>query len=85
MTDAQLYWDDQDPKNEGWWLSYRNERGDLLGIDLDAEKDASTEELALAVTKTGTGLTGKVAVIRGQRRGWIKVEDGISTDWKAAT
>lgn len=84
MTEGQLYWDDQDPKNAGWWLRYRDDAGIECGSGIDdIAEDASTEELAQAVA-AATYRCGTVKVYRGEQpRGWIKVEDGSVVGWSA--
>jgi len=45
IENAQLYWDDQDPAAEGWWLRW-TENGSECGTDLDGDRDADLETLA---------------------------------------
>lgn len=86
LHEAQLYWDAQDPKNEGWWLRYRDERGVEQGTAIEAAEDATTEELAEAVEAETHWLpsNGKIKVFRGEQpRGSITLTDGKVSDWRA--
>jgi hypothetical protein len=86
LHEAQLYWDDQDPKNQGWWLRYRDERGEQQGTTIEADEDAATEELAAAVEAGVHRLpgNGKIKVFRGEEpRGSITLIDGKVSNWRA--
>jgi hypothetical protein len=86
VNEAQLYWDAQDPKNTGWWLRYRDDRGEEQGVAVEEAADATTSELAVAV-KAAIGIdsmmTGTVKVVRGNRTGTIRIVNGEITDWRA--
>lgn len=84
LNEAQLYWDDQDPKNAGWWLRYRDDRGVEEGFSITAAQDATTEELAKAITEAldGNYYDGAITIIRGERRGFVTVECGVAIDWR---
>lgn len=83
ITNAQLYWDSQDPRNTGWWLRYTDADGVEQGDAIDGTEDDGTEELAGRVAASLRNETGRVAVYRGeQRRGWIEVSEGRATDWR---
>lgn len=43
---AELYWDDQDPGCEGWWLRYYRTDGQEDGEALDGARDLGVEALA---------------------------------------
>jgi len=86
MHEAQLYWDDQDSKNEGWWLRFRDDRGTEQGTAIDGDEDASTQELANAIEKEAHWLpaNGKIKVFRGEQpRGSITLKNGEVSDWRA--
>lgn len=86
LHEAQLYWDAQDPKNEGWWLRYRDAHGVEQGTTIEANENATTEELAVAVEAKSHWLpgNGKIKVFRGgQPRGSITLTDGKISDWRA--
>jgi hypothetical protein len=85
MTAAQLYWDDQDPKNAGWWLRYTDATGTEQGTAIDATEDASVEELAAVVEAESHWIgLGTIKVLRGdQPRGTITVSDG-AISWSAS-
>lgn len=83
ISEAQLYWDAQDAKNAGWFLRYRDSRGTEQGLEIEAEQDATTAELAELVAAADVG-DGEIIVFRGhERRGSIKVEDGKVLAWRA--
>jgi len=80
---AQLYWDDQDPNNTGWWLRYYDQHGNEQGAAIDAVEDAGMQELADAMESEGHLCEGEVAVFRGDRRqGTITIEHG-AVNWRA--
>ncbi len=84
FTDARLYWDDQDPKNTGWVLRWR-ERGLTESTEIGEDEDASIETLAhQAADCAPGGATGDVAVYRGDvKRGRITLRDGAIAVWRA--
>lgn len=85
ISEAQLFWDDQDASAAGWWLRYRDADGDEQGEAVEAERGASTEELADAVAALALDATGEIRVYRGgQPRGWIGLVGGKTTGWRAA-
>ena len=88
LHEAQLYWDRQDPSNEGWYLRYRDEFGDeQSGYSIDAAKDASMEELGAAVESAlgSSGATGEIRVFRGDEQcGRLTLRDGECMDWRAS-
>lgn len=84
ITFAQLFWDDQDPSNAGWWLRYTDADGTEQGAAIDGDEDASTEELAAAVAARIPSDAGRVTVLRGEQpRGWIDVATGAVAGWRA--
>ena len=48
---TQLYWDTQDPDNEGWALRYWTVDGVQHSVDLDDDEEASIERLAYQVRR----------------------------------
>ena len=85
FTNGQLYWDSQDGNNEGWWLSYRDARGNEEGYAIDGDRDASTESLAAAVASKLTDSSLEVKVFRGDEpKGRISIVDGAVENWRAA-
>lgn len=84
ITAAQLFWDDQDPKAAGWWLRYTDAAGTEQGAAIDGTEDATTEELAAEVAASLSGMSGRVVVLRGEKRhGWVDVADGAVANWSA--
>jgi hypothetical protein len=86
MHEAQLYWDDQDPQNAGWYLRYRDADGTEQGTAIEADQDATTEELAAAVESESHWLpsAGTIRVYRHEEpRGRITIEDGAVTGWRS--
>ena len=87
MTNAKLYWDAQDPKNTGWWLRYRDARGDEQGCEVSEHKDAAIHELAAAVEAAigvDATLTGTIEVFHGDMyRGFIAFVNGEAANWRA--
>lgn len=83
MRHAQLYWDDQDPKNTGWWLRYYDENGTEQGCAIDAPQDAGMQALADAVDSESHLFEGTIRVFRGAaQRGEITVGGG-AVNWRA--
>lgn len=86
IDQAQIFWDDQDPKAAGWWLRYYL-NGTEDGCPIDAERDAGHEDLAPLVA-AALDFAGRVDVatyLRGdQRTGRITVAGGEVVDWRAA-
>lgn len=89
LNEAQLYWDSQDSDNAGWYLRYHDERGVEQGHALDADEDATTEELAQYVVEElrrhwqsrEDADSGTIRVYRGDEpRGRITLEGGVATD-----
>jgi hypothetical protein len=84
IHEAQLYWDDQDPKASGWWLRYRDAEGDEQGEPIDGDEDTDTPELAEQVALALAGETGTIELIRNpSRRGSIEVVNGMVVNWNA--
>jgi len=85
MLDAKLHWDDQDPRNAGWWLSYREADGTQQGISIEADYYASIEQLAAALTAEPHWFeTGTVKVFRrGVPIGKIYAHEGSADMWRA--
>ena len=84
ITSAQLFWDDQNPSDAGWWLRYTDADGTEQGAAIDGDEDASTEELAAAVAARIPSDAGRVTVLRGEQpRGWIDVAAGAVIGWRA--
>jgi len=85
MTRAQLYWDAQDPKNEGWWLRFYDASGTEQGTAIEASEDATTEELAAAVENESHWIgEGTIKIMRGEQpRGSITIRDG-AVSWRAS-
>lgn len=83
INEAQLYWDDQDHSNAGWWLRYRDSTGQEQGTEIEGDEDASTEELAAACAAELPGREGDIRVIRdGVRRGRITLRGDEAPDWR---
>ena len=59
ITDVQVFWDDQDPNNEGWWCRYYID-GTEHGFELDGSKDRDKLELAKEVQDFLGQVAGKV-------------------------
>ena len=86
LHEAQLYWDDQDPKNKGWWLRYRDARGLEQGTAIEADEDATIKQLVAAIEAESHWLpgNGKIKMFRGEQpRGSITLTDGKVSDWRA--
>lgn len=80
IRNAKLGWDDRDPRNTGWWLSYVDQDGTEQGISIEAEDDASLADLAEALTNEPDWVaTGTVKVLRRDVPiGAIAVQDGVA-------
>ena len=54
------------------------------GAAIDGTEDATTEELAAEVAASLSGMSGRVVVLRGEKRhGWVDVADGAVANWSA--
>lgn len=82
MSNAQLFWDTQNPSNIGWWLRFWDETGTEQGTSISGTENATTEELAAAVEAESHWIgEGTIKVIRGEQpSGTITVRDG-SVEW----
>jgi hypothetical protein len=87
VTNAQLYWDDQDPANSGWQLRFLNVRGTEQSCAVKQSKDATLLKLVAAVEAAigaDSMLTGRIKVFRGDApRGEMRLMHGAVTDWRA--
>lgn len=83
---AQLYIDSQDPANVGWWLRYTDEQGTEQGTAIEADIDASVEDLASAVGDESHWISadGAIKVYRSEQPcGEITLTDGVVSGWRA--
>lgn len=88
---AQIFWDDQDPGNEGWVFRFHDAQGIEHGYELDGDGDATTQDLAERVETLANsyasllGATGRIRVYRGDvAKGSITLRDGEVVDWRAS-
>lgn len=83
IDNAQLYWDDQDPRAAGWYLRYRV-NGTEEGTAIDGAEDDSTEDLAQRVADH-LDTYGRVTVRIGEGTGRrCTVDGGKVVDWRTA-
>jgi len=80
---TQLYWDDQDPSNQGWWLRWY-EDGTEQGCSVDgAEDDPFIDLIASVENEIDGDFSSEIRFFRGGREsGRIVVVGGVVTDWR---
>ena len=83
---AEIYWDDQDPGNTGWWLRYFDASGVECGTGPAGGKDADPRKLAaitafardvadgtmLNIYHAGAPFLSCAAILSGGRIIWLR-------------
>ena len=84
-TDAQLFWDDQDPNTAGWCLRHTDKWGneDATAIDGDRNETLATLAEWCAEALAHTGRTTIKAFVSGEHNpARIVVDAGAVIDWR---